>query len=227
MEARARVALGPLGRYDAQPASSNSFDRRQYLPRGVHDGAAGQDRRPKSPALRGGDHRAVVTPASMSGDLPQPPPNRTIGIIGGRHDPALSPPRPRAVLRVVFAQPLSGTPRSMCRPFRRAPAARRAPGSETPDASVHRRVVEASASDSSRTDLHVDIATMRCAATPCRARNEELRTDNSVVVHPRWFTGVRYDIELRVHATCFDENEHEARSAEPVDALAESRSGAH
>jgi hypothetical protein len=80
--------------------------------------------------------------------------------------------------------------------------------------------------DSSPADLHVDIAPMRCAATPCRARNDELGSDNSVVVHPRWFTGVRYDIELRVHTTCFDENEHEAaRPAEPLDALAESRSG--
>jgi hypothetical protein len=63
---------------------------------------------------------------------------------------------------------------------------------------------------------------MKCAATPCRARNDALGSDNTVVVHPRWFTGVRYDIELRVHTICFDENEHEAaRSADPVDALAD------
>ena len=67
---------------------------------------------------------------------------------------------------------------------------------------------------------------MRCAATPCRARNDELGSDNSVVVHPRWFTGVRYDIQLRVHRSCFDENEHEtARSGDALDPFAESRHG--
>jgi hypothetical protein len=64
---------------------------------------------------------------------------------------------------------------------------------------------------------------MKCAAAPCRARNDDLRPDNTLIVHPRWFNGVRYDIELRVHTGCFDEHEHEApRSTEPVDALADS-----
>jgi hypothetical protein len=68
---------------------------------------------------------------------------------------------------------------------------------------------------------------MKCAATPCRARNSELGSDNTRVVHPRWFTGVRYDITLRVHTVCFDDHEHEpVGSTERVDEPADIRSGA-
>jgi len=54
-----------------------------------------------------------------------------------------------------------------------------------------------------------------------------MRPDNTRVVHPRWFTGVRYDITLHVHTVCFDDNEHEAvGSTDPVEEPADIRSGA-
>jgi hypothetical protein len=67
---------------------------------------------------------------------------------------------------------------------------------------------------------------MKCAATPCRAPKSDLRDDNTLAVHPRWFTGVRYDIELRVHTFCFDDKEHEA-ALRPIDELADSHAATH